>query len=75
MWGCGGPLTPDEYVTQMKNFAHFVHNQNPEQAPPAIDFGAVVPLLMAGKDMDSLPSNPNAMKRIAAGPNSGPVLH
>jgi len=70
MWGCGGPLTADEYVTQMKKFAHFVHNQNPEQAPPRIDFAAVVPLLMAGKDMDSLPSNPKAMKRIAAGPNS-----
>jgi alpha-L-arabinofuranosidase len=70
MWGCGGPLTADEYVTEMKKFAHFVHNQNPDQARPSIDFAAVVPLLMAGKDMDSLPSNPNAMKRIAAGPNS-----
>ncbi len=70
MWGCGGPLTPDEYVSQMKKFAHFVHNYNPQQAPPKIDFAAIAKDLMSGKPMDSLPSNPNGMKRIAAGPNS-----
>ncbi len=69
-WGCGGPFTPEEYVTKMKTFAHFVHNQNPEQAPPPIDFAAIVPSLMAGKTLDSLPRNPLAMQRIAVGPNS-----
>ncbi|WP_059153285.1 alpha-N-arabinofuranosidase [Novosphingobium barchaimii] len=70
MWGCGGPLTPDEYVTKMKTFAHFVHNQNPEQAAPPIDFAKIAKDLMTGKPMDGLPRNPNGMRRIAAGPNS-----
>ena len=70
MWGCGGPYTGDEYVTKMKTFAHFVHNQNPDQAAPKVDFSAIAKDLMTGKSMDSLPSNPNGMKRIAAGPNS-----
>ncbi|TVV76667.1 alpha-N-arabinofuranosidase [Sphingomonas solaris] len=70
MWGCGGPYTGEEYVTKMKTFAHFVHNQNPDQAPPKIDYSVIAKDLMSGKPMDSLPSNPNGMKRIAAGPNS-----
>ncbi len=70
MWGCGGPNTPDEYVTKMKGFAHFVHNYNPDQASPKIDFSAIAKDLMSGKPMDSLPTGPNSMKRIAAGPNS-----
>ncbi|UVO53704.1 alpha-N-arabinofuranosidase [Sphingomonas sp. SUN039] len=70
MWGCGGPYTAEEYVTKMKPFAHFVHNQNPEQAPPKIDFAAIAKDLMSGKPMDGLPRNPNGMLRIAAGPNS-----
>ena len=70
MWGCGGPFTPEEYVTKMKAFAHFVHNQNPDQARPPIDFAAIVPDMMAGKGFDSLPRNPNSMMSIAAGPNS-----
>lgn len=70
MWGCGGPNTPDEYVTKMKGFAHFVHNYNPDQAPPKIDYAAIAKDLMSGKPMDSLPGSPNGMKRIAAGPNS-----
>jgi alpha-L-arabinofuranosidase len=70
MWGCGGPYTGDEYVTKMKPFAHFIHNYNPDQAAPKIDFSVIAKDLMSGKPMDSLPSNPNAMKRIAAGPNS-----
>ncbi len=70
MWGCGGPYTGDEYVTKMKTFAHFIHNYNPDQAPPKIDFSAIAKDLMSGKPMDSLPTNPNGMKRIAAGPNS-----
>ena len=70
MWGCGGPLTADEYVTKMKTFAHFVHNQNPDQKPPRIDFAAIAKDLMAGKPMEGLPRNPNGMLRIAAGPNS-----
>ena len=70
MWGCGGPNTPDEYVTKMKGFAHFVHNYNPDQASPKIDYSLIAKDLMSGKPMDSLPSGPNSMKRIAAGPNS-----
>ena len=70
MWGCGGPYSAEEYVTKMKPFAHFVHNQNPEQAPPKIDFAAIAKDLMSGKPMDGLPRNPNGMLRIAAGPNS-----
>ena len=70
MWGCGGPYTGEEYVTKMKAFAHFVHNYNPDQAAPRIDFSAIAKDLMTGTPMDSLPSNPNGMRRIAAGPNS-----
>ncbi len=70
MWGCGGPYSGEEYVTKMKIFAHFVHNYNPDQAPPRVDFSAIAKDLMTGKPMDSLPSNPNGMRRIAAGPNS-----
>jgi len=69
-WGCGGPFRADEYVTKMKPFAHFVHNQNPEQAPPPIDFSAIIKDLMAGKGMDNLPRNPNSMMRVAVGPNT-----
>lgn len=70
MWGCGGPYTGEEYVTKMKTFAHFLHNSNPDQAPPRIDFAAIAKDLMAGKPMDGLPKNPEGMRRIAAGPNS-----
>ncbi len=69
-WGCGGPFTADEYVTLMKPFAHFVHNQNPDQAPPPIDFSAIINDLMAGKGMDNLPRNPDGMMRVAVGPNT-----
>ena len=30
-WDCGGNMTPDYYVSQMKIYSHFVHNSNPEQ--------------------------------------------
>ena len=70
MWGCGAPYTGEEYVTRMKLFAHFVHNYNPDQQPPRIDFASIAKDLMSGKPMDSLPSNLNAMLRVAAGPNS-----
>ncbi len=70
MWGCGAPYSGEEYVTKMKVFAHFLHNYNPAQAAPRIDFSVIAKDLMSGKPMDSLPSNPNGMKRIAAGPNS-----
>jgi alpha-N-arabinofuranosidase len=70
MWGCGGPYTGEEYVTKMKTFAHFIHNYNPDQAAPKVDFSSIAKDLMSGKSMDSLPSNPNGMRRIAAGPNS-----
>jgi alpha-L-arabinofuranosidase len=69
-WGCGGPFTADEYVTTMKPFAHFVHNQNPAQADPPIDFSKLINDLMAGKGMDGLPRNPDGMMRVAVGPNT-----
>jgi alpha-N-arabinofuranosidase len=70
-WGCGGPFTADEYVTKMKPFAHFVHNQNPAQASLPIDFSTIIEDLMAGKtSMDDLPRNPDAMMRVAVGPNT-----
>jgi alpha-L-arabinofuranosidase len=70
-WGCGGPFSGVEYVTKMKPFARFVHNQNPEQAPPPVNFSSIIEDLMAGKvSMDDLPSNPKAMQRVAVGPTS-----
>ena len=70
-WGCGGPFTADEYVSRMKPFARFVHNQHPEQAPPEINFSSIINDLMSGKmSMDKLPRNPNAMQRVAVGPNT-----
>jgi len=69
-WGCGGPFTADEYVTRMKPFAHFVHNQNPAQADPEIDFSSIIKDLMTGKGMDNLPRNPQGMIRVAVGPNT-----
>ena len=28
VWGCGGPFTPEEYITQLKQFATFTTNYN-----------------------------------------------
>jgi alpha-L-arabinofuranosidase len=30
-WGCGGDMTPDYYLSQLKIYSHFVRNFNPEQ--------------------------------------------
>jgi alpha-N-arabinofuranosidase len=30
-WGCGGAMSPDHYVEEMKRFSHFVRNTNPAQ--------------------------------------------
>ncbi|MGA9885103.1 MAG: alpha-L-arabinofuranosidase C-terminal domain-containing protein [Candidatus Acidiferrales bacterium] len=30
-WGCGGNMTPDYYLSQLKIYSHFVRNFNPEQ--------------------------------------------
>lgn len=30
-WGCGGAMSPEHYVEQMKLFSHFVRNTNPAQ--------------------------------------------
>ena len=30
-WGCGGAMSPDHYVEEMKRFAHFTRNYNPVQ--------------------------------------------
>ena len=34
-WGCGGAMSPDHYVEQMKQFDHFTRNYNPDQQAPA----------------------------------------
>ena len=70
MWGCGAPYSADEYVTKMKPFAHFVHNQNPDQADPTIDFTKVINDLMAGRGFDNMPRTPHGMMRVAAGANT-----
>jgi len=31
-WGCGGAMSPDHYVEEMKRFAHYVHNYSPPAA-------------------------------------------
>ena len=30
-WGCGGNMTPDYYLSQLKIYSHFVRNFNPAQ--------------------------------------------
>ena len=30
-WGCGGAMTPEHYVEEMKRFAHYTRNYNPAQ--------------------------------------------
>jgi alpha-L-arabinofuranosidase len=30
-WGCGGNMTPDYYLSQLKIYSHFVRNNNPAQ--------------------------------------------
>jgi alpha-N-arabinofuranosidase len=30
-WGCGGNMTPDYYLSQLKIYSHFVRNDNPGQ--------------------------------------------
>ena len=30
-WGCGGAMSPEHYVEEMKRFAHYTHNFNPAQ--------------------------------------------
>ena len=34
-WGCGGAMSPDHYVEEMKQFDHFTRNYNPDQQAPA----------------------------------------
>jgi alpha-N-arabinofuranosidase len=36
-WGCGGAMSPDHYVEQMKQFDHFTRNYNPDQQAPATE--------------------------------------
>jgi alpha-L-arabinofuranosidase len=31
-WGCGGAMTPDYYISQLKTYSRFVHNFNPLQS-------------------------------------------
>jgi alpha-N-arabinofuranosidase len=34
-WGCGGAMSPDHYVEEMKQFDHYTRNYNPDQQAPA----------------------------------------
>ena len=34
-WGCGGAMSPDHYVEEMKRFARYTRNYNPIQQSPA----------------------------------------
>ncbi len=53
-WGCGGGMSGDEYVREMKRFATFARNLNPAQ-------NAEIPIFRV----------PDAMRRIAVGPDAG----
>jgi alpha-N-arabinofuranosidase len=33
-WGCGGAMSPDHYVEEMKRYSRFTRNYNPEQQAP-----------------------------------------
>jgi len=33
VWGCGGPFTAEEYVTELKKFSNFSTNYNPNKVP------------------------------------------
>jgi len=33
-WGCGGAMTPEHYVEEMKQYAHYTRNYNPDQQKP-----------------------------------------
>ena len=34
-WGCGGAMSPDHYVEEMKQFSRYTRNYNPAQQSPA----------------------------------------
>jgi alpha-N-arabinofuranosidase len=38
-WGCGGSMTPDYYVSQLKVFARYARNYNPQQKMQRIAVG------------------------------------
>ena len=35
-WGCGGAMSAEHYVEEMKRFAHYTRNLNPAQNPPPV---------------------------------------
>jgi alpha-N-arabinofuranosidase len=39
MWGCGGPLTGDEYVRELKQYINFTTNYHPTVKPTVIAVG------------------------------------
>ena len=68
-WGCGGPMTPDEYISRMKLFSHFVRSDNPAQGGSTV--AETLKSLASGKfDPTKLEPGPNAMKQIASGPDA-----
>jgi len=58
-WGCGGAMTPETYVAQLRTYSQFVRNYNPAQNPPPAEAGGVRP-----------ERSPDAMQRVAVGPDA-----
>ena len=54
-WDCGGNMTPDYYLSQMKLYSHFVRNFNPAQQDA----------------QPNAPPNKDRMLKIAVGPGGG----
>jgi alpha-L-arabinofuranosidase len=59
-WDCGGNMTPDYYLSQLKTYSRFVRNFNPSQQPPPQADASQPP-----------PQNPQRMLKIAVGPGGG----
>jgi alpha-L-arabinofuranosidase len=59
-WSCGGAMTPEHYVDQMKQFARFIRNFNPAQQSTANPAG------------DTVVREP--MQRIAVGPGDAKTI-
>lgn len=38
-WGCGGPMTAEEYLTELKRFANFSRNRNPAMPTQKVAVG------------------------------------
>ncbi|RYY29482.1 MAG: alpha-N-arabinofuranosidase [Sphingomonadales bacterium] len=57
-WGCGGNMRPEYYADELKRYARFTRNYNPEQQAFPNPANPSAPIL-----------NPNQMLRVAVGPS------